>query len=172
MIKLLRQLEKNPLSLEKISELFPRLNATIYDDLPALPNIDDLLKGRDAACIYYTMHQNNRPQVGHFSLIMKSGNQYEYFSSYGFPPEMEISLTHSNPGKLKHAFKNTKLIINRTRFQSIKNTDTCGRWVILRYLLRNLELKKFAALFTSKITLNTKDDIATIATLALTLGQK
>ena len=170
MNNLLRKLESTPLSLERIQKLCPNCTTIVYDELPANPTINTLFKGKDACVVFYELHGNSQQSVGHFSLILKVGKNIEYFSSYGFAPETELNLTKSDAGKMKSIFKNVNIKVNSVRYQSTKDTETCGRWCILRYRFRKMDSKQFASLFSGRVQLTSRDDIGTLATLALIDG--
>ena len=156
-----------PVSLEELQELLPDFSTILYDDLEDKP-IKQIIEGKSGAILYYDMHSRNGGTlaVGHFSLILKNGSRLEYFSSYGFSPFQEIDKTRSDLKKFTALFPKD-MIINKTRFQRIKNTDTCGRWVLLRAKFKNLSLKKFARLFGNKrFSISNLDDLVVIATMA------
>ena len=85
MNSLLKKLEITPISLEKIGKICPNMSTIVYDDLPKNAKLSDIFKGKQAVCVYYQMHGVTKTRVGHFTLILKIGDQIEYFSSYGFP---------------------------------------------------------------------------------------
>ena len=109
------------------------------------------------------------PNYGHWVLFMClpiSGSGlnakplFEYFNSLGKPIPVELSdyfLVHLPPG-------------SRVRYSHIplqkKNseTQTCGRWVIIRYLLRNIPLSRFVSIFSKKISSNIRDYLVTCIT--------
>ena len=168
MQKFLNRKRVEPLSLDELQELLPKFETILYDDLKDEP-IRDLIGNKDGAIIYYDMHSRNggKMEIGHFSLILRGPKSIEYFSSYGFSPFQEINKSRSDPRSFKRLFpKNMQ--INKTRFQRIKNTDTCGRWVLLRAKFNMLSLREFQKLFGSHhFSIRTLDDLVVIATMAL-----
>ena len=156
-----------PVSLEELEELLPDFTTIMYDSLENKP-ISQIIQNKSGAILYYDMHSRNggKLAVGHFSLILKEGGKLEYFSSYGFSPFQEIDKSRSDPKKFTGLFPKS-MIVNKTRFQRIKNTDPCGRWVLLRGKFKNLSLKKFAKLFGNKrFSISNLDDLVVIATMA------
>ena len=168
MNKLLKKLEVEPISLEKISKLCPSLNPVIYDELPENTDLKAIFKGKESACVFYEMHGGSN--VGHFSFMKKKPKGVEYFSSYGFRPEVEINLTKSTPGKLKNILKQSNTEINTVRYQSERESNTCGRWCILRYRFRHLPLQEFNRIFSSNVSITSRDDLGVLSTLALVDG--
>ena len=156
-----------PVSLEELQDILPDFTTILYDELENKP-ISQLLQDKSGAILFYDMHSRNggKLAVGHFSLVLKQGGEFEYFSSYGFSPFQEIDKTRSDPKKFTKLFPQN-MAINKTRFQRIKNTDTCGRWVLLRAKFKKLSLKKFAKLFGSKrFSITNLDDLVVVATMA------
>ena len=163
----LNRKRQEPMSLEELQELLPDFASVQYDKLDR--PLMEIIGNKSGALLYYEMHKRNgdAAEVGHFSLVLKGKGQPEYFSSYGFSPFQEIDKTRSEIAVFRRLFpKNLK--INKTRFQRIKNTDTCGRWVLLRAKFKNLSLKQFARLFGSRrFSIQSLDDLVVIATAAL-----
>ena len=156
-----------PVSLDDLQDLLPDFKTIIYDDLENKP-IKQIIGGKSGAILYYDMHSKNggKFEIGHFSLILRRGDSLEYFSSYGFTPFQEIDKSRSDPEIFKELFPSS-MIVNKTRFQRIKNTDTCGRWVLLRAKFKKLSLKEFTRLFGSRrFSIQSLDDLAVLATAA------
>ena len=156
-----------PVSLGDLQDLLPDFTTILYDDLENKP-ITEIIGSKSGAILYYEMHSKTGRtlEVGHFSLILRRGDSLEYFSSYGFTPFQEIDKSRSDPKTFDKLFpKNMK--INRTRYQRIKNTDTCGRWVLLRAKFKNLDGKEFARLFGSRrFSIQSLDDLVILVTAA------
>jgi len=137
-----------------------------YDRLPKSGSIAQVFGKYKAVIILYEFHDSkHRTEAGkgHYVCLVKLGKGTEYFSSYGLPPDAEISATHSDP-RLKNLLgRNYKM--NRTKFQSKYHTATCGRWAYARALLADLPLAKFQTYFGKKLTLGTPDDIIALATI-------
>ena len=91
------------------------------------------------------------------------GSKYEYFSSYGLDAEAEIHITHEG-GKLLKLLKNN-YIRNKTQLQPLQDSNTCARWALARSFLIDVSLGDFVRLFTRKITIQSADDLVTLATI-------
>ena len=157
-----------PLSLEELSELLPEFATIMYDDLEN-KSISEIIGDRDGAILYYDMHTKGgkTKDIGHFSLILKENNKLEYFSSYGFSVFAEIDKTRSDPRKFNKLFPKN-MIVNKTKFQRQRNTDTCGRWVLLRAKFKNMSLSQFTKLFGNRrFSIQSLDDLVILATAAL-----
>ena len=167
MIEVIRALEKQPISLSIMQRACPIARVIAYDKLPPRGTIESIIGRKKALIVLYTMH-NKRGQkkegVGHFACVLPLGKQrYEYFSSYGFPAEKELHMTHSKGRLLNLLGKN--YIRSSARLQKKFNTQTCARWAAARAFLHELPLAVFTKYFTKRTILAKPDDIVTCATL-------
>lgn len=134
-----------------------RANLVLYEDISKYKTIDELLYPY-GACIILYVFQKKPFTFGHWVLIHKRGKELEYFDSYG--KEIDYPLDEV-PRNLKKQTNQdfaylTNLIVdspyrvqyNDHQFQnSNPKIKTCGRYVALRLLLKDLSLKKFEKLF-------------------------
>lgn len=146
-----------------------RSNLVLYEDIHNYKTIDDLLYPYDACIILYVF-QKKPYTFGHWVLMHKRGNELEYFDSYGKEIDYPLDEVPKNLKKQTnqdYAYL-TKLIVdspykiqyNDHQFQeSDPKIKTCGRYVALRLLLKDLSLKKFEKLFK-----NNPDDVVTFLT--------
>ena len=167
MQSVLKALEKQPISIGALREKMPGyIKCMLYDELPTKGTLETLF-GRRVKCIIvlYLMHDNNR-SVGHYSTILRLGKgKYEYFSSYGLPPEAEIHKTHSS-GKLTRLLGDN-FVRSSASLQEKTHSNTCARWAAARCLLHEVPLQLFVKQFSKGIQLRTPDDLVTMATLFL-----
>ena len=167
MQSVLKALEKQPISIGTLRQKMPGyIKCILYDDLPTKGGLEALF-GRRVKCIIvlYMMHDNNR-SVGHYSSILRLGKgKYEYFSSYGLPPEAEIHKTHSS-GKLTRLL-GKNFVRSSASLQEKTHSNTCARWAAARCLLHEVPLQVFVKQFSKGIQLRTPDDLVTMATLFL-----
>ena len=165
MKSVLRQLEKQPISLGLLKKKMPSyVKCMLYDDLPSTGNIQTIMGKHTCLIVLYQTH-HVRKSIGHFSAILKHGNSIEYFSSYGMRPEQEISATHSSGKLIRLLGKN----YNRSSavLQEKTHSNTCARWCAVRCLLHELPLQIFIQKFTKKVRLDTPDDLITLSTMFL-----
>jgi hypothetical protein len=94
-------------------------------------------------CFILTESEKNS---GHWTLLIRDDNMFEYFDSYGVSPKnilyyipnyMNKKLGNNykeDIGKMLNSIKPTdKFIYNKTKFQKeAANINTCGRWCIAR----------------------------------------
>lgn len=169
MQSVLRRLKEIPISLDTIEQYAPDgCRVLMYDDLPS--SKQELFKGgAQSAIIFYEMHDKGGhaqdDKAGHFSLIL-NGPKLHYFSSYGFRPEVEINATKSSPGKLlKILGKDYEW--NRTRYQKIKHTNTCGLHCLVRSYLSGFTEREYRSLMTRRLVLQNPDLIVCLMSLIL-----
>lgn len=145
------------LSTNDIYEKIGRNNVDIitYQELSKINDIDQLFNNvRNVVILFET-----RDNYGHWCLIFKTNwNSIEFFDSYGFKPDAELKFIDSyfrlkNNMEYPHL---TQLLLdskynieyNNHRLQSkIGNINTCGRWVVCRIILSDLNSDEFYNIF-------------------------
>ena len=117
--------------------------------------------------VLYELHDSSRRSkvgVGHYSLILLTP-KIQYWSSYGYPVDYEISTTHSkNTLKdLMGSHFNAKIA-----YQAKEHTQTCWKWCLLRASVYKMPETRFKQLFySSSPRLRTPDDLVSLLTLGL-----
>jgi len=137
-----------------------------YDDLKRFRSIDELME-LGAVVILLQIEKLNVPKVGHFIVLLDHGSHYEHFDSYGITMDEELELTKEH--HLTNIFRqsNKKIVDNDTRLQTFReDINTCGRWVVARLLLRQIELDDFLKLFIH-LKPQTPDEMVVVFTLLL-----
>ena len=124
-----------------------------------------LLPNRMDFCFILTESELNS---GHWTLLIRDDNMFEYFDSYGVSPKsiLDFIPNYMNKklgnnysedlGKIIKSIKPTdKFTYNKTKFQKEEpNINTCGRWVIGRlslFLSDDLNLNEFTKLIKTKV---------------------
>lgn len=121
-------------------------NIVTSSDLYKYKNIDDVLGKYGATIIFYDKKDD---PVGHWSCIFRKGKTLEFFDPYGMDIDEPLDFT-GGKSYLKALCYNSKyrLTYNPYSIQKYsKNISTCGRFVGLRILLREMDIHKFADLF-------------------------
>lgn len=140
-----------------------------YKDLLDYKDIDDLLYPHDNVVILYNTNKN----YGHWTCIIKRNNDIEMFDSYGYKPDdqqkyitekvkLDNNMNFPYLTYLLYKSKNKyKVHYNNYKLQSEKNgINTCGRWVILRIHLKNMNINEFAKIIKNdKIAYNLTSEI-------------
>jgi hypothetical protein len=142
----------------------------LYSDLKKFKTLDQLLKPYGSVIILYRQGDS----YGHWTALNKlSETEIEFFDPYAYVPDMELDWNHETVND-KLGQSNTLLInllvnspyqvsYNHHRFQSMTaGVATCGRWVCLRVIFKDLSLKEFIMLF--KCPKSKADDLATYLT--------
>lgn len=152
-MKRLKKIIEDPLDDSEIRKYLPNAKIMTYDSLGKYTDIEQLLpQGRDYCILLY----RQQPTFGHWVSIDRIGDNISYFDSYGGEVdnplkwntiEINNQLGQSIP-YLSKLFDNTdkNIYYNPFRYQSKSNdTNTCGRWCILRCLfaLKGYNLEKF-----------------------------
>ncbi len=112
-----------------------------YSDLSDYSSLVELLpKKKD----YRIMLIETRPSVGHWVAILRDGDNYEYFDSYGVNPTSHLKtisrymkellgMKPNDINKLVSKIPKTNFKYNKMKLQKMEDgVNTCGRWVITR----------------------------------------
>ena len=110
-----------------------------YPDLAKYNNLDELLpKAYDFVIILLL----ESPQSGHWCCLIKNPSQFEWFDSYGFAPDYDLThwltpLQRLKLGEskkyLSYLLKGRNYIYNKVKYQQMKpNINTCGSHVAYR----------------------------------------
>ena len=139
-----------------------KIKMVTYKELAKYNKIDDLLSRNGEVVILYQTHDN----YGHWTcLYRRKNNNIVFFDSYGNEPDealpymMEYFRRHG-----KYLFPHlTSLLINSNRIIEYNDkklqgpkSSTCGRYVALRLILKDMSVDEFNSLFTKNMNLNDK----------------
>jgi len=138
-----------------------------YDQIKDYKNIESLLYPFNRVIILYVWKKNNDKRHGHWiGVHVNNRNNIEVFDSFGnfvddFLNKIDIKFRNENGENYRYL---TKLLLkykgiveyNEKKLQN-DMTNTCGKWVIYRFLRDDLTLKQFQKLFTKNTKKN--DDI-------------
>lgn len=168
LIQLVEQHKNLALSDSDLLDLMKnQANVVTYKDIKKYGTIDSLLGPYNVCFILYEW----KPSYGHWTLLSRAGDLLEFFDPYGNFPDSQLALI-PEPWKTEsgqNVKRLSKLMIecnydlsyNEYPFQKHhEDTKTCGRWCVVRALLKDLPLEDFKSLFLSKDS----DTFATILT--------
>ena len=144
--------------------IFKNCKIIKYADLDNYKDIYMLLPNRMDFCFILTESELNS---GHWTVLIRNNNMFEYFDSYGVSPKSILDYIPSfknkllgnnyseDLGKMIKSIKSTdKFIYNKTKFQKdAPHINTCGRWcicIIALFLADDLNLKDFTNLIKMK----------------------
>jgi hypothetical protein len=143
----------NPITGRELFNLIGgRANIITYSNLLKIKSLDQLLYPHNAAVVLYEYRRN----YGHWVSIIRHKNRIEFMDSTGCAPDDILD-------RIPPDFKNSagiydrhllKLLLssglpieyNEVKFQQ-QNTNTCGKWVAVRLLCREIPLTRFQSLF-------------------------
>lgn len=167
---ILAQLEHNALSFLQLQHLVGPENTKharwiLYDQLSKYKTFDELM-ALGAVCILLEIEKRNAPKVGHFILLLDHKTHLEHFDSYGLTMDEELKITQEKHLTRLFTTCRKKIVDNTVRLQQFReDINTCGRWVVARLLLRELELDEFISLI--KYFVRPSDDLVAAMTLLL-----
>jgi len=147
-----------------LQAIFKNCKIIKYAELDQYSDIYHLLPNRMDFCFILTESELNS---GHWTLLIRDDNNFEYFDSYGTSPKNILDYIPTFMNKrlgnnynedigmmIKSIKKTDKFIYNKTKFQKEQEgINTCGRWVIARlslFLSDDLNLKDFTKLIKTK----------------------
>lgn len=144
-----------PLSGGDVSDLLNGKTKIItYPELNKYESIGELLEPYGNVVILYL----NTPNSGHWTTLFKYPNEpgIEFFDPYAMIPDHEFKFIDNREELGEEYAMLSRLLLeysgpieyNDNKFQRFaKNINTCGRWVVLRLLLRSMSLEEFKKFF-------------------------
>jgi len=155
-----------------LKRYFPNETVMKYSELATVNSLDEILPhDKSFKIILIEEHYN----LGHWVLILRYNNTYEFMDSYGLKIDQELKFIHRiqnillGQGKkyLTALFdklpKGSKKVWNNKRLQKVNNnSSTCGRWVIMRILLMKMgynltEFQDFVLRWAKRFELSTDE---------------
>lgn len=148
MDRAIREFAKHPMSGEELMKLAEgKIKIVTSNDICKFNSLNSLFSPYDAVIILYEKQRNN----GHWVLLLNRPDVIEYFDPYGYKIDYPCELFNTPKCLSKLLFNsklNKKIQYNASKLQKLdKDISSCGRWVALRYILRNIDLKSFINLF-------------------------
>ena len=141
----------------------PSEDVLLYKDLYKYDSIDELFLEDNLRIILI----ESSPSYGHWISLIKDGDTYIYFDSYGREPDYWVqflkpfyrTLLGDEPAEIKRLLRGRKLVWNKVKLQG-KDSSTCGRWQVAWAEMYNMgySLKQFLA-FLKKHKTTTYDDL-------------
>lgn len=169
--KLVGKAKNTPLSGEDLQKICPG-KVVLIRDLDKYKDIDELLGSQLSCYLLYELEDN----VGHWCCLSRCGNLVEMFDPYSGLPDSQLS--YIDPDYAAKTGQDRKLLTkmlincdydvsyNEFGFQIFDaDTKTCGRWVGMRCLLKNMPLGNFNELFLENYEKGGADFIATLLTM-------
>ena len=135
----INQVIRKPLSDSDLKHILGDCKIITYPDLAKYNNLDELLPRTYDFAIILLLES---PQSGHWCCLIKNSNQFEWFDSYGFP--VDYDLTHwltplrrlklgESKKYLSYLLQGRNYIYNKVKFQQMRpNINTCGSHVAYR----------------------------------------
>ena len=168
MEEILRFEKRVPLTYHLMQEAAPKwVQCRLYNELKHFKTLRAASGGKPCLIVLYTMKRTGkRSQLGgHYSLILLKKGGVRYWSSYGYPVEYEIALSHQG-NDLKRLLG--KHLDDGTAYQAKDHTETCWRWCLLRAALYKMPETRFKTLFYRLNPLvKSPDDLCSLVTLGL-----
>lgn len=179
MQRIKKEIKKNkskPLSNTDLVKLVDgETNLIKYGKLSQISNIDEILDPWDACIILY----ETSPNVGHWVCLFRmDDNNLEFFDPYAFMFDEEQlrfnkdesfkKQTHQDYPYLTNLLYHSPYKVHYNEYplqKKANDTSTCGRFVALRLLLKDLSLEKFNKIMN--MTEMIPDDFATLLTSVL-----
>jgi hypothetical protein len=155
-INRLEKLKSKALSNTELMRIVKhKCNLMTYRDLQKIKTLDEALGQYGCFILLYELQSG----YGHWTCCFRvNKTTVECFDSYGIKPDDEIKFVKEDFRRVNYLkyphltallyFSGYKVIFNEFQLQlDLKSVSTCGRWVGLRILLRNIPQKQFAKMF-------------------------
>lgn len=145
-----------------------RGNIIRYADIKKYSTVEQLLSPHNVVFLLYEWKQH----YGHWCVLIRSGDLIEFFDPYGGFCDSQLD-NIPEPFRTESGQKEkllSKLLLNydgelsynEYQFQELdQGIKDCGRWCVIRAVLKDMQLKDFKDLFMNIY----KDDIATLLTI-------
>lgn len=139
-----------------------KANIMNYREFQKYDDIYDAMGPHKALILLYETKRN----FGHWTLVFEDNNgNIQHFDSYGYQPDKEQGFVpkeykKNHYNKIPHLVRllyesGQPIHYSQYKLQSPKKEiSTCGRWVALRLLLRNLDEDKFKKIMTTPKGIN------------------
>lgn len=131
-------------SAEDIKRILGRgIKIIRFPDLSEYNSMQEVLPyPNDCAVIFFIDEQTPTQNIGHWTCIMRNGNRYEFFDSYGLSPKEDLEHIDKEKrirfGEQRNYLKElggAALMHNPVDYQSWDpKVATCGRYAIIRLL--------------------------------------
>lgn len=147
-MKILNKLKNIMLSGNQLITAVPGSKILTHDQLKDIKNVHDIFKNSNGVVfILLEWERNHKYLKGHWIVLINHPDYIEIFDPYGNTPRNQWEI-------LQNEFRNEPHLLNllSTSIKPVYNNefklqgndvDTCGRWVILRGLHKNLSPQKF-----------------------------
>jgi len=155
---IIKDAEKIPLSGEDLLRMTNHETKVMrYEELKHYDSLESVLQPHGSVILLYQTAED----FGHYSTLIDRGNRrLEFYDSYGFKPDE--GLNHNNEFHLRihggrivphlHALivsSGWLVEYNPVRLQKrLADENTCGRYAVLRIILKDDSLKTFNSLLT------------------------
>ena len=162
---ILKYEEKKPLSFALMKKFAPPwCTVRLYEGLSKYSSLKAAAGSKPCMIVLYELHERDETAVGHYSLVLL-GPKPRYWSSYGFPVDYEVSVTHSED-TLKDLMGDH--VNDKVPYQKKEHTQTCWKWCLLRATVHKMPEARFKELFYKQSpNLKTPDDLCSVITLGL-----
>jgi hypothetical protein len=152
----INDLMKVAISEDDIRLIYPNALILTYNNLSDYNDIMELFNNNNYCFLLYETKKN----FGHWTVIIKHDDSYEFFDSYGFKPDSELKFSppyfrlcnNMIYPKLTLLLYNSNCNIeyNNKQLQAYKNNIfTCGRWCLFRCLKSNISIDDFIKFFNN-----------------------
>lgn len=146
MEKIVKEFMKHPLSDKDIMNICNgEANLVLNSNIHEYKSLNDLVYPYNACIILYDKKDGS---PGHWSCITKSNGVYEFFCPYGMMPDAVLKHLGGKP-YLSELIRRTKskVVYSRYKLQKSKNNvSTCGRYIGMRVLLKDMPLSNFVSM--------------------------
>ena len=168
MQEILKWEKQVPLTYSLMKKAVPSwVQCRLYDERASFKTLQQAAAGKPCLVVLYTMKptsKRRRVQGGHYSLVILHGRT-RYWSSYGFPVEFEIAMSHSE-NHLKRLIGSA--VNDEVPYQATAGSETCWRWCLLRSNLYKMAESRFKKLFYRlDAAVKSPDDLCSLITLGM-----
>ena len=147
-------------SIGELQDALQNTKVIPYSFLTNMQSLNELFGEGDSAILLI-----QSPSGNHFITLLRRKSYIEYFDPYGDPIDYMIKKSDMEP-YLTRLLQNVRVVSNKVKLQKMsKDINNCGRWAFTRVKLRELSLRKFQQLFTTKMIVNPDNVVCLMTSL-------
>jgi hypothetical protein len=164
--QLIQKLKTKPMSVGALKKVLPP--HTTFKLLSQLTGHRSTLFKRHR-CIAVLV-PSDFSKIGHYVLLTAFPRYIEYYSSLGGSPEQETKKLGQDGDKLMNLLGRNYVYNSKTLQASDTTIADCALHVLCRAQLHELKLREYQALFSSRVSLQSPDDVVALMTILLVVS--
>jgi hypothetical protein len=163
--QLINKLKQTPLNVGSLKKIMPK-----YCTFKLLSQLTEHRSQmfKNHRCIIVLI-PSSFSKIGHFVLLTAFPKYIEYFSSLSGSPVKETQKLGQDGALLMKLLGKNYVYNSKTLQAPSTKIEDCALWVLCRAKLKDLKLREYQQLFSTRINLSTPDDIVAMLTVLMVI---